>query len=636
MRIIRVLVAFLIFGPFWLATSLAAERVALVIGNSGYAHAPYLPNPSNDARAISAVLSEAGYDVTSEGDLSNLWMLEVLRDFAAKAAQAEIAVVYYAGHGIEVDGRNYLIPTDAKLATDQSVDFEATQLDLAVRAASGASKLALVVLDVCRDNPFGARMRTRGTSRSIGRGLAAVSPQSTGVLVAYATRPGAVAADGDGTNSPFTAAFLEAWSEPDRDVRRFFGSVQEKVLARTNGVQQPFINGSLGGGVITLKGQPATPVPVIVQPRALVSDPAKAAYDDARGRGTRAALERVGRLFPNTYWGQTAAEEAVAMTNTALVVPVPSRPSASRSYFGISASKWLSGGSGEGGSSFREGVGLPEMVVIPSGSFMMGSPEAETTRFEVPNKYASWERPQRSVRIPGRFALGRTEVTVGEWRRFVGETGHSTGGSCRIYEGGKWESRSGLGWDNPGFDQGEDHPVVCVNWNDAQAYVEWVNGKSGGSAYRLPSESEWEYSARGGTVTARYWGDDAGATEQCRYVNGHDAASKRVNGFLWQEASCDDGFAQTSPVGRYGKNGFGLSDTLGNVWEWVEDCFASDYSSASVDGSAYSPESCSQRVLRGGSWYIIPGALRSAYRFRYEPVDRFSHIGFRLARTLTP
>ena len=162
--------------------------------------------------------------------------------------------------------------------------------------------------------------------------------------------------------------------------------------------------------------------------------------------------------------------------------------------------------------------------------------------------------------------------------------------------------------------------MVCVSWKDAKAYVDWLSGKTG-KGYRLLSEAEWEYVARGGTRTSRYWG--AGEGGQCEYANG--------------AASCRDRSVYTAEVGSYRANGFGLHDVLGNVWEWVEDCWHEDYTGAPVDGSAWtSGGECGYRVLRGGSWVAKPRNLRSAIRIRNSTGNRVNFLGFRIARTLTP
>ena len=277
------------------------------------------------------------------------------------------------------------------------------------------------------------------------------------------------------------------------------------------------------------------------------------------------------------------------------------------------------------GDRFRDCPECPEMVVVPAGSYRMGSPSYEQGR-------GVYEGRGLEVTIAAPFAIGRHEVTVAEFGRFVDETGYSAGNSCWTYEGGEYEDRAGRGWRNPGFGQSGRHPVACVNWNDAQAYVAWLSRETG-EKYRLPSESEWEYAARAGTATARYWGESESG--QCRHANGADASAKeRYSG--WTVASCRDGHVHTAPAGSFAANGWGLHDMLGNVWEWTEDCWNGSYAGAPSDGSAWEYGDCARRVLRGGSWSNGPSVLRAANRSRVTTGIRNIGSGFRVARTLAP
>ena len=193
----------------------------------------------------------------------------------------------------------------------------------------------------------------------------------------------------------------------------------------------------------------------------------------------------------------------------------------------------------EPGRRFRDCDACPDMVVVPSGSFRMGSPASEEGRYDD-------EGPRHQVAIAEPFAVGVREVTRGEFARFVRETNRSMGNSCWDMEG-EWTERSGRTWRNPGFAQTDRHPVVCVSWQDAQAYARWLSGKTK-HRYRLLSESRWEYMARAGTRTARYWGESESG--QCRHANGEDLAARRHHQSQ-TVASCDDGYHQTAPVGSF-------------------------------------------------------------------------------------
>jgi formylglycine-generating enzyme required for sulfatase activity len=278
------------------------------------------------------------------------------------------------------------------------------------------------------------------------------------------------------------------------------------------------------------------------------------------------------------------------------------------------------------GQGFRDCPECPEMMVIPSGSFRMGSPAGEAGRD--PD-----EGPQRQVTVRAPLAVGRHAVTVGQYRAFAQATGRGDGGSCFVWTGSRWENRQGLGWRNPGFGQGDEHPVVCVSWEDAQAYARWLSQRTG-HRYRLLTEAEWEYAARAGTTTRWWWGENE--AQQCRHANGADQTARaQVSGASgWAVAPCTDGFAHTAPVGRFLANRFGLHDMGGNAWQWVEDCYRDSYAGAPSDASqAVTTGDCASRVLRGGSWNDSPQLLRSAFRDRLTPGGRYDNYGFRVART---
>lgn len=225
-------------------------RVALVIGNGAYTSVPKLPNPTSDADAVAELLRAAGFKtVHIDNDLGAAAMRDALSEFSAEAAQADWALVYYAGHGIEVNGINYLIPVDAKLKTDRAVQFEAVPLDSVLASVESAKKLRVVILDACRDNPFLRDMAKTVASRSVGRGLARVEPESSATLVAYAAKAGQLAMDGASgqKNSPFAQALIRNMQKPGVEIRKYFGLVRDDVMAATGNGQEPFVYGSLGG-----------------------------------------------------------------------------------------------------------------------------------------------------------------------------------------------------------------------------------------------------------------------------------------------------------------------------------------------------------------------------------------------------
>jgi len=250
--------------PLCSELAFADGRVALVIGNSAYQNAPTLPNPKRDAQAIAASLKKGGYTVVSANDVGNLQFKRAVRQFEDAAANAEIAVVFYAGHGIEIGGMNYMIPVDAKLASDRDAEDEAITLDRIVSSVDGAKQLGLVILDACRDNPFISKMKRPRTAalRAVTTGLALVEPTTRNTLIAYAAKAGFAAEDGDREHSPFTESLLKHLFEPGRDIRFAFGYIRDEVYESTGRRQEPYVSGSLGGAHISLVPalERATPV----------------------------------------------------------------------------------------------------------------------------------------------------------------------------------------------------------------------------------------------------------------------------------------------------------------------------------------------------------------------------------------
>jgi uncharacterized caspase-like protein len=284
--------------------ALAEKRVALVFGNSAYQNVAPLPNPANDSAVIAATLKDAGFDVVdSRRDLPAQETRRALRDFADRARDADIAVVYYAGHGMEVDGTNYLIPVDAKLERDTDVYDEAFSLERVLLAVEPAKQLRLVILDACRDNPFAKNMKKTLASRSIGRGLAKVEPTSPNTLIAYSAKAGSTALDGDAKNSPFTIALAKHLTTPGLDVRRAFGFVRDDVLKTTGNRQEPFVYGSLGGEDLPLV--PAKPA-LTATPAASPQAEARRDYELAQQIGNKAALTAFLAQYPDGFYADLA------------------------------------------------------------------------------------------------------------------------------------------------------------------------------------------------------------------------------------------------------------------------------------------------------------------------------------------
>lgn len=326
MRILLGLVTVLV--GLGVSPALAQKRVALVIGNGAYASVAQLLNPVRDAEAMAALFTRAGFDVVeARRDLNLGTMRRALRDFSDRVRGADVAVVFYAGHGIEVNGTNYLIPTDAVLERDIDVEDEAVSLDRVSQLIEPAKRLRLIILDACRDNPFAPSMKRTMASRSIGRGLGRVEVTTADTMIAFAAKAGSIAADGSSANSPYTTALLKHLATPGLDVRLALGRVRDDVLAATTGRQEPFVYGSLGGEAVTLVGAPSAIVPS--QPSTAPATPAdpdaavRADYQLAERAGTREAWEAFLARHPGGYFADLARVQL-----RKLVVLVPATPSA--------------------------------------------------------------------------------------------------------------------------------------------------------------------------------------------------------------------------------------------------------------------------------------------------------------------
>ncbi|MFZ1909335.1 MAG: formylglycine-generating enzyme family protein [Burkholderiales bacterium] len=267
------------------------------------------------------------------------------------------------------------------------------------------------------------------------------------------------------------------------------------------------------------------------------------------------------------------------------------------------------------GTSFRDCDVCPVMIVLPAGSFEMGSAASDPARTED-------EQPRHRVSFARPFAVAKFSVTRGEFARFVAESGYRVAPGCLIRRSGGWVDDRRAGWRRPGFAQTDLDPVVCMSWNDGQAYADWLSRKTG-HAYALLTEAQWEYAARAGTTTPYYWG----------------AQASRAYANYGTERCCDpaaagkDRWLHTAPSGSFPPNAFGLYDMHGNAWQWMQDCWHRNYDGAPADGSAWLSGSCVDRVMRGGSWNCGTSTIRAAEREVHDLSGRYSVVGFRVART---
>ena len=282
---------------------------------------------------------------------------------------------------------------------------------------------------------------------------------------------------------------------------------------------------------------------------------------------------------------------------------------------------------------------FPKLVRIPAGTFLMGTPAAENRREEASKEFVNRSTPPRPITIVRPYWLGKYPVTRGQFAAFVDDTGYrvpTEAWTNEPDEDGKWKyrPRANRSWRDPGFEQTDEHPVVCVSHEDASAYVKWLSVRSR-HEYRLPSESEWEYAARAGTTTARFWGD--GREQAPRFAQVANRAMARLMGGGFDPKlfyDCDSGYAFTAPVGTFLPNPYGLFDILGNTWEWVADRWAETLATYPSDGSPNRVGKTILRAMRGGSRRGDLGGVRCGTRYRDVAKYRYYNVGFRVARSL--
>jgi formylglycine-generating enzyme required for sulfatase activity len=557
----------------------AAERVALVIGNSSYRHVRRLPNPKNDARAIARLLTKMGFLVTRKNNLGYNAMRKVLRDFGHQARGTRTALIYYAGHGMELGGENYLIPVDARLHTDGDLEFEAVRLSSLMRTTTGASKLKLVILDACRNNPFSAKMAlSSGNKRSVSRGLGRVEP-SGDVLVAYAAKAGTQADDGKGKHSPYAQALLDHLATPGLDIRLLFGKVRDKVMSSTGQTQEPFIYGSLGGDAIYLLPRKA--------------DTHGTENDELATMRKRLALLEAEQKRWQQQKSQRNEKEPKPATDSHKSIKQTRKPSRKKKAkeqkvaVGIFPRQPIHPIS----RSFE-----PELVRIPRGIFLMGcttQKDCLLTRFK--DDIFNDEKPLHKVKIDS-FYMSKYETTLGQWKACVSD------GGCKQEAEDKQSGPDNL-------------PAVNVSWHDAVDFAKWLSKKTG-KTWRLPTEAEWEYAGRG-----KYK-----KKNPTKYSFGNRETD--LEQYAWYGKNSDN---RVHPVGRKNGNSFGLHDMHGNIWEWILDRYGK-YEQG-YQKNPQGPELGVPRAARGGSWKDTDaGKLRSAKRNYFSPTSRGADLGFRLVR----
>ncbi len=621
-------------------------RVALIVGNSDYKSAP-LENPANDASDLANALEKKGFKVLVRENVGERGLKEAVDTFAKYLQKGGIGLFFFAGHGIQVKDQNFLMPVDIGFESETDIAYKGVSAEYVLsRMAEAGNRVNIVILDACRNNPFQAAKKT-----SKGLGVMNVGRAEVGTFIAYATSPGSVARDGTGRNGIYTRSLLRALDAPDSDIDKVFGRVRTGVVQETAGDQVPWTSSSVIGSfsfdvtedaIAQASAAQARPAPS-ANDGAQMANAVAAPYDPvqeqavwnrikdsrnpadfiaylekfsgaARAAFARWIVQKYGGTLPPNL-GASAPTPAPAQVRAPVPVvtsPAPLPLSVVQSVPPTNASV-----SGE-----RDCPNCPELVTVQGGEFSMGSGKEEKLR--EPD-----EEPAHRVSVAGPLAVGKYEVTRGQYAEFAKDTKREHKGGCNSTLGGRFNKNPKALWSNPGFAQKDDEPVVCVSWEDAHAYVAWLSKKTG-KAYRLLSEAEWEYVARAGTTGRRYWPDTDEAAA-CKFASVADTSFKRVSPGM-PIFPCDDSFPYTAPVGRFPANAFGLHDLIGNAAEWVEDCWNGDYSDAPSTSAARTTGACAERVFRGGAWNGKPATVRVGYRDRESTDERHDSLGFRVVR----
>ncbi len=577
-RIPLLIIFWLAFGGWIsLVPAAAPAKLALVVGNAAYRGANPLTNTRHDAQDMVAMLRGLGFQVTAVEDATRDQFNLAVKTFVKSLQGTDaMGLFYYAGHGIQMKGANYLLPVDAKIEEEWDVQDQAIALDrLLDGMASGRDKAVnLVILDACRDNPFAVR-----GSRSTGadRGFARVEP-SSGTLVLYAAQPGATASDNPGgRNGLFTGELLKVLATPGLQVEEAFKQVAQQVyLTSGNQKQLPWQEGIIFGKVY-LSPTESLPTSPPQTETATALDDDRAAWLSADKCATLPCYEAYLRTHPQGRFLEMAKANIQSRQKPLSPPPAPESlefktqteppkrprppliPTPNPEKAEVGAAKELQ-------------VIEPEVVKVPGGCFQMGSPPTEKDR--------NSDEPLHQVCVKD-FRLGRYEVTQRQWRTIMGT--------------------------NPSrFKNCDDCPVEQVRWTEVQSYLTQLSAKTG-HRYRLATEAEWEYACRSGGKREIYCGGSS------------------PDRLTWHEGNSG---GKSHPVGKTEPNGLGIYDMSGNVSEWT--CSLYDSGAKGAEQECAPAANPGERSVRGGSWFNNPWGLRSANRGKGDPAGRSDARGFRL------
>jgi formylglycine-generating enzyme required for sulfatase activity len=545
-------------AAFGQSTPAEPPRVALVIGNGSYPQSPVASAPG-DARAFAEVLREGGFDVVYAENAKRTEMEAAIGAFTKKLGWGVTAVVYFGGHAVQYQDRNFLLAIDSRIATEADVRAQGIDIDLILDPLIVARPAGCVVfLDAARKNPW----QQAASSRL--RGLSSQAP-ITGLSVIYPVAPGDVVGDAPREANLFAVELIKSAKVQGLSFREVFRRVRTSVAQATRDRQIPW------------ESSPSPEELVITTTRKPVraADPLELGFwETIKGSNSAADFKAYLDSYPDGPFAATARtrlQQIEAKHEPKIEAKNEAKPAAPAPA------------SAAPQSAIRDCPQCPEIVLIQSGAFEMGSSEM-----------FDFEAPVHQVSIRKAFYIGRREVTFEEWDACFTE------GGCKH----KPDDR-GLGRAR--------RPVTDLDWDDTKSYLAWLSQKTG-KTYRLPSESEWEYAARAGTTTTYPWGR---AVEK-------------------DKANClgctTDPVKKAIDTGSFPPNAFGIYDMAGNAAEWVEDCWSDNYRGAPADGSAWTKPQCRERVLRGGSFNNDPRYLRSAARFKYDHDVRFYTNGFRVVR----
>lgn len=589
-----------------LAQGAEPRRVALVIGNARYVQVPALGNAVNDARLIADRLEGLGFEVMFRTDLTRRGFLDTMTEFRETVEGADTGLFFFAGHGVQLRGTNYLLPTDVEPGTTDFLNAEAIDLDTVTRILNEGAQVSMVFLDACRNNPFEA---TRGSDPDT-RGLARVAAQRN-TLISFAAAPGEVALDrvagSDFQNSPFTTALARHLGTPGDPISRTMIKVRRDVLDLTDGRQVPWENSSLVEELVLTK-DPAAP------PEAVGALDAEF-WDLIGESGSVDLLERFLERFPDSSFAPEAEarlRRARTARETAQAEPTEAEL---RAFYAEPLPPVIL-------QRFWDCDTCPEMVEIEGSELIYGTPDTVARA-----QYD--ERPALRLSVgQAPIAVAVTETSQAQFDAFVRETGHDWPEACMITAGDDALPSMGSRSDVP---QDPELPVTCVSWTDAKAYADWLSQKTG-ERYRLPNEIEHEYLAEAlyFNVSLEERLDGRGV---CEMVNIADYGAP----FSWRNFGCEDALGRGAfPVRSLKPDGFGLYHLLGNVWEWAENCYT-DHPQAMLPRSLIlieGAEECERRSVRGGGWSDPLTSLSTSNRNWEHPDFRSDTIGFRVLREM--